>query len=56
MEKNVNIKTKDGRNLVLSLTGRLRKDLPAMKAFFRPSYAHAVIDVDVDKIFPKKAV
>lgn len=57
MEKNVNIKTKDGRNLVLSLTGRLRKDLPAMKALtFRPSYAHAIIDVDVDRIFPKKAV
>ena len=53
MEKNVTIKTKDGRNLVLSLTGRLRKDLPAMKALtFRPSYAHAI---DVDKIFPKKA-
>lgn len=49
-EKNVNIKTRDGRNLVLSLTGRLRKDLPAMKALtFRPS------DVDVDKIFPKKS-
>ena len=57
MEKNVTIKTKDGRNLVLSLTGRLRKDLPAMKALtFRPSYAHAIIDVDVDRIFPKKAV